>query len=91
MFQNKLSNFESISLIIGKKNLLKLCISIFLTICLVGLEILSLAMIMPLMDLILNQNVENKFLFNFMQSFNYQQMYSLENISIIFVIIYFFN
>jgi len=91
MFQNKLSNFESISLIIGKKNLLKLCISIFLTICLVGLEILSLAMIMPLMDLILNQNVENKFLFNFMQSFNYQQMYSLENISIIFVIIYFFK
>lgn len=91
MFQNKLSNFENISLILEKKNLLKLCLSIFLTICLVGLEILSLAMIMPLMDLILNQNFENKFLFNFMQRFNFHQMYSLENIAIIFVILYFFK
>ena len=77
MFQNKLSNLENISLILEKKNLLKLCLSIFLTICLVGLEILSLAMIMPLMDLILNQNFENKFLFNFMQRFNFHQMYDL--------------
>jgi hypothetical protein len=60
-----------------------------LTVCLVGLEILSLAIIIPLMDLILNQNLRNKFLFYFIQRLNFEKIYSLENILIIFIIIYF--
>ncbi len=88
MLQKILSNFKSISFIIGNKNLFKLFISIILTVCLVGLELLSLAMIMPLVDLILSQDIENKFFFNFLITLNLQKLYSLENILIIFVIIY---
>lgn len=80
---------ESTSSIIGLKNLLRLLICIILSIFLVGLETLSLAMIMPLMDLILNQNEGNMFLYSLMKNLNYEHLYSLDNILIVFITIYF--
>ena len=79
----------STSSVIGLKNLLRLLICIILSIFLVGLETLSLAMIMPLMDLILNQNEGNMFLYSFMKNLNYEHLYSLDNILIVFITIYF--
>lgn len=91
MSHKKLSIIENITFIIGNKNLFRILVSIILTICLVALEVLGLAMIMPLMDLMLNQNIENQFLFNFIQNYNLQSIYSLDHILIIFVAIYFFK
>ena len=62
-----------------------------MSICLAGLEIISLSMIIPLMDFILNQNSEDTFLYNFINKIGLIKFYNLENILLSFVIIYFFR
>ena len=75
--------------IISKKNLIYLVFSIIFTIVLTIMEILSLSMIVPLMDLVLNQESESKIYQSLINNSRFEKFYSLENILVIFVILYF--
>lgn len=91
MNKNIIFKISELIFLIGKKNSTLIILSIFLSICLAGLEIISLSMIIPLMDFILNQNSEDTFLYNFIDKIGFTKFYNLENILLFFVIIYFFR
>jgi ATP-binding cassette, subfamily B, bacterial PglK len=75
--------------IISKKNFFILLLSILFSILLTSIEILSLSMIVPLMDLILNQEVNNTIIENFLNKSGLKNYYTIESVLLIFVGIYF--
>ena len=81
--------FKIIKKLIENKNLNFLCISIFFTIFLAGLEIISLSMIVPLMDLILNKNIKNSFVYSILEDINIQDHIDINIVLFYFVLIYF--
>ncbi len=75
--------------IISKKNFFVLLLSILFSILLTSIEILSLSLIVPLMDLMLNQETNNIIFDNFLTKFGLKNFYTIENVLFIFVAIYF--
>ena len=75
--------------IISKKNFFVLLLSILFSILLTLIEILSLSMIVPLMDLMLNQETNNIIFEDFLNKFGFKKYYTIEYVLLIFVAIYF--
>ena len=89
MYTKQKFKINEIISIISKKNFFVLLLSILFSILLTSIEILSLSLIVPLMDLMLNQETNNIIFENFLTKFGLKNFYTIENVLFIFVAIYF--
>ena len=89
MYTKQKFKINEIISIISKKNFFILLLSIFFSILLTSIEILSLSMIVPLMDLMLNQETNNIIFEDFLNKSGLKNYYTIESVLFVFVAIYF--